>query len=101
MSSPSTGARRSSWRPARSESHSQNGEVCSTSSSTPTLRKGYTVSPDALEAAQETSEAAEHRLIHQPCPHIILSPAPPDQATERLSPTELDDLVSDLRREMG
>ena len=64
-------------------------------------RMGYTVSPDALEAAQEMSEAAEERLMHQPCLHVVLSPAPPDPSALRLSPVEFDDMVSDLRREMG
>ena len=65
------------------------------------FRMGYNVSPDALEAAQEMSEAAEDRLMHQPCLHVVLSPAPPTEDAERLSPAELDDMVSDLRREMG
>jgi len=48
---------------------------------------GFTVSPDALAATQEVSEAAEDWLMHQPCLHVILPPTPPDQAAERLRPS--------------
>jgi len=62
---------------------------------------GFTVSPDALDATQEVSEAAEDRLMRLPYLHVILSPTPPDQAAERLNSTEFDNRVSDLQRKMG
>ncbi|MFQ5571408.1 MAG: relaxase/mobilization nuclease domain-containing protein [Rhodothermales bacterium] len=65
------------------------------------FRMGYNVSPDAMEAAREMSESSQGRLMHEPCLHVVLAPAPAEGAGERFGPAGLDHMTSDLIREMG
>ena len=62
---------------------------------------GYNVSPDAMEAAGEMAESSQGRLMHQACLHVVLAPAPAEDAGQRLGPVDLDHMTNDLIREMG
>ncbi len=62
---------------------------------------GYNVAPEPMAAAREMAAVSRERLMHQPCLHVVLSPATSGQDGERMSPAQLDDLVGDLLRERG